>query len=126
MASAVETMIRSVVTKGVMKVAEFNRNRMAAPEGGHPFLTGIHTPMDAEKTITDLRVTGEIPVELDGRYVRIGPNPVTQPNPASYHWFTGDGMVHGVKLKGGLAEWYRNRWIKSTAVTAAGQVPAAN
>jgi carotenoid cleavage dioxygenase len=125
MASAVENAIRSVVTKGVMKVAEFNRSRMTASETPHPFLTGIHTPMDAEKTITDLKVTGEIPADLDGRYVRIGPNPVTPPNPASYHWFTGDGMVHGVKLKGGHAEWYRNRWIKSTAVTTALGLPPA-
>ncbi len=125
MASSVETLIRSVVTKGVLKVAAFNRNRMPSPKTPHPFLTGIHTPMDAEKTITDLRVTGTIPAELDGRYIRIGPNPVTPPNPASYHWFMGDGMVHGVKLKAGQALWYRNRWLKSHAVTSALGLPPA-
>ena len=42
----------------------------------HPFLTGIHQPMTDEMTLVDLPVTGTIPAELDGRYLRIGPNPV--------------------------------------------------
>ncbi len=125
MASAVETLIRKTVTKGVTAVADFNRGRMAPPAKPHPYLTGIHAPMDQELTIDDLAVTGSIPAELDGRYVRIGPNPATAPNPASYHWFTGDGMVHGVKLKNGRAEWYRNRWIRSKVVEAASGLPAA-
>ena len=124
MASAVESLIRSVVSKGVTKVADFNRERMKV-DAPNPYLTGIHTPMDSELTLTDMHVTGSIPAELDGRYIRIGPNPITPPNAASYHWFTGDGMVHGVKLKGGKAEWYRNRWIRSEAVSAAlGAAPA--
>jgi 8'-apo-carotenoid 13,14-cleaving dioxygenase len=124
MASNVETLIRSGVTKGLMKVATFNRDRLKA-EAPNPYLTGIHEPMEAELTLTDLRVTGTIPPELDGRYIRIGPNPVTRPNPAAYHWFTGDGMVHGVRLKAGRALWYRNRWIKSRAVSAALGQPEA-
>lgn len=124
MASAVETLIRGAVTKGIMKVAEFNRDRMKS-DTGNPFLEGIHTPMTEERTITDLAVSGSIPAELDGRYIRIGPNPATEQNPAAYHWFTGDGMVHGVSLKGGKALWYRNRWIRSNAVSAAlGEEPA--
>ena len=119
MASKVEELIRGTVTKGLMKVAEFNRNRMHAPEQPHPYLSGVHTPMTQEVTITDLAVTGTIPAALDGRYLRIGPNPVTPPNPAAYHWFIGDGMVHGVRLEGGKAQWYRNRWVRSKAVSAA-------
>jgi carotenoid cleavage dioxygenase len=74
--------------------------------------------MEAELTLTDLPVTGVIPKALDGRYLRIGPNPIA-PNPASYHWFIGDGMVHGLRLQGGRALWYRNRWIRSQAVAKA-------
>jgi len=125
MASTVETLIRSTVTKGIMKVAAFNRDRKPEPDQPHPFLTGIHQPMTGEVTLTDLKVQGSIPPELDGRYLRIGPNPATPPNPAVYHWFTGDGMVHGVRLQGGKALWYRNRWIRSTAVSAVlGEPPA--
>ncbi len=119
MVSPVETAVRGIVTKGLLKVAAFNRNRKPQPTTPHPFLSGIHRPMEAELTLTELEVQGEIPPELDGSYLRIGPNPVTPPNQAVYHWFTGDGMVHGVRIRGGKALWYRNRWIRSTAVSEA-------
>ena len=123
MASVVETAIRGVVTKGIQAVAGFNRARMD-DEAAHPFLTGIHTPMTEERTLTDLAVTGTIPAELSGRYVRIGPNPF-KPDPRGHHWFIGDGMVHGVRLTGGKAEWYRNRYIRSQTLEAAGGPKAA-
>jgi len=69
--------------------------------------------------VTDLAVTGTIPDELTGRYLRNGPNPVTAPDPDQYHWFVGDGMVHGLRLDGGQARWYRNRWVRSAAVADA-------
>lgn len=118
MASPVETAIRSVVTQGATALAAINRARMSAPKGPHPFLTGIHTPLTQELTIEDLAVTGAIPPALDGCYMRIGPNPIAA-DPRSYHWFIGDGMVHGLRLEGGRARWYRNRWIRSSSVTAA-------
>lgn len=122
MAGTVETAIRSVVAKGIEVVADFNRKHL--PKTDHPFLTGIHQPLGGEMTLVDLPVTGTIPAALDGRYLRIGPNPVA-PDPAGYHWFVGDGMVHGIALKGGKALWYRNRWIRSRAVGAAlGEPPA--
>ncbi len=122
MASAVETTIRNVVGAGIGMVADFNRKRL--PKADHPFLSGIHEPMTEEKTLTDLAVTGTIPAALDGRYLRIGPNPAA-PDPAGYHWFTGDGMVHGIALKDGKALWYRNRWIGSKRASAALGRPAA-
>jgi carotenoid cleavage oxygenase len=84
-----------------------------------PWLSGIYAPLREELTAFDLPVVGELPAELDGRYVRNGPNPVGDVDPATYHWFTGDGMVHGVRLRDGRAEWYRNRWVRSTTVSAA-------
>ena len=123
MASVVETAIRGVVTKGIQAVAGFNRARMDE-DAPHPFLTGLHTPMTEERTLTDLAVTGTIPAELSGRYVRIGPNPF-KPDPRGHHWFIGDGMVHGVRLTGGRAEWYRNRYIRSQVLEAAGGPKAA-
>lgn len=87
----------------------------AAP--ANPFLTGAHAPMEAELTIEDLPVTGRIPAALDGRYMRIGPNPMDA-DPANYHWFTGDGMIHGLRIENGRALWYRNRWVRSEVVSA--------
>ena len=117
MASTIERVIRSTVGKGLSTVAEFNRKRIADDGTPHPYLSGIHMPMDEEVTLTDLPVTGTIPPVFDGRYLRIGPNPIA-PDAAGYHWFTGDGMVHGIALKDGRAQWYRNRWIRSNRVGA--------
>jgi carotenoid cleavage dioxygenase len=91
----------------------------------NPYLDDFLAPVSAEVTATDLPVTGHIPEFLDGRYLRNGPNPVAEVDPATYHWFTGDGMVHGVALHGGTAGWYRNRWVRSAAVRAALGEPAA-
>jgi carotenoid cleavage dioxygenase len=82
----------------------------------NPYLQGNYAPLREEVTATGLPVSGSIPEELCGRYLRNGPNPVTAQDPASYHWFTGDGMVHGIRLRDGVAEWYRNRWVRSADV----------
>ncbi len=68
--------------------------------------------MTEELTAFDLPVTGRVPAELSGRYLRNGPNPLGLDDP-NYHWFLGPGMVHGVRLRDGRAEWYRNRWVRS-------------
>ena len=65
--------------------------------------------MTDELTEFDLPVEGAIPAELDGWYLRNGPNP----RQATAHWFTGDGMIHGVRIEGGRAAWYRNRWVRT-------------
>jgi carotenoid cleavage dioxygenase-like enzyme len=74
-----------------------------------PFFTGNYAPVADELTAFDLPVEGSIPAELTGWYLRNGPNP-RQP---SGHWFTGDGMVHGIRLENGRAAWYRNRWVRT-------------
>lgn len=90
------------------------------------WLEGPYAPIAGDVTAVDLKVVGELPTELEGRYLRNGPNPVTPVDPATYHWFTGDAMVHGVRLRDGRAEWYRARSVRSTAVSEAlGEPPAA-
>ena len=64
-----------------------------------------------ELTEHDLEVTGAIPPALSGQYLRNGSNPASG---TAGHWFFGDGMVHGIRLEGGRASWYRNRWVRTT------------
>ncbi|NKC00627.1 MAG: dioxygenase [Pseudomonadales bacterium] len=73
-------------------------------------LRGNGRPVTEELTVTDLQVTGSIPKELDGRYLRTGPNPLSG---TSDHPFFGDGMTHGVRLRDGQAEWYKNRYVQT-------------
>ena len=84
---------------------------------GNPYLAGNFAPVDVETTAVDLPVTGTLPAELHGRYLRNGPNPVALEDPSSYHWFIGTGMVHGVGIADGRANWYRNRYVRSDSLT---------
>ena len=83
---------------------------------GNPFLEGNLAPVTEEVTAFNLEITGTLPPELDGRYLRNGPNPLGAVNAEKYHWFTGHGMVHGLRLRDGNAEWYRNRWGRNNDV----------
>jgi carotenoid cleavage dioxygenase len=76
----------------------------------NPFLSGNYAPVRSEDDF-ELSVTGEIPKDLCGALYRTGPNPQFDPGPG-YHWFIGDGMVHGFFLENGRAR-YRNRWVKT-------------
>ena len=89
-----------------------------APEGFvNSWLQGPFAPVDEEVTAYDLKVTGTIPAELeDGRLLRVGPNPIDPQNPVTYNWFTGNGMVHGVRIRDGKAEWYRSRFVRDDEV----------
>jgi carotenoid cleavage dioxygenase len=62
---------------------------------------------------TELPCEGALPTGLDGLYARTGPNPSSLDSP---RWEMADGMVHGVRMEGGRALWYRNRWITTPEV----------
>ena len=79
------------------------------PDDGQFFVKGNYAPVPDELSVDNLTVTGTIPADLDGWYLRNGPNP----RKATGHWFTGDGMIHGVRIEGGRAKWYRNRWVRT-------------
>ncbi len=82
----------------------------AAAEQTPFWLSGNFAPTFDEVTETKLEVTGSIPPELNGRYLRNGANPQTGESP---HWFLGNGMIHGVELNNGKANWYRNRYVRT-------------
>ncbi len=122
MPNPVQSAVRAAIEGGVERIAAFNRRRLSRT--ATPFLVGIHAPMRSERTLHDLAVTGSIPPGLDGRYLKMGANPVN-PDPAGQHWFLGDGMVHGLAIRDGRVLWYRNRWIRSRIAAAGlGQAPA--
>jgi carotenoid cleavage oxygenase len=83
------------------------------------YLKGNFAPVQEEVVAYDLPVTGSLPGELVGRYLRNGPNPIGPVDLRTHHWFVGTGMVHGVRLRDGKAEWYRNRYVRGDEVAAA-------
>jgi carotenoid cleavage dioxygenase-like enzyme len=77
--------------------------------------TGLLEPVE-ERDFESLQVQGELPEELQGMFVRNGPNPKYIPE-TLYHSFQGDGMMHGVRLEGGRAS-YRNRYVETRGFLA--------
>lgn len=77
----------------------------------NPFLEGNFAPIRNEITADSLTVIGQLPPDLSGMFVRNGPNPQFSPI-GHYHWFDGDGMLHGVQIGNGQAQ-YHNRYIRT-------------
>lgn len=74
-------------------------------------LTGPFAPVMSEETLTDLPVIGKIPTDLNGVYLRNGPNPRFKPQ-GKYHPFDGDGMIHAAHFQNGTVT-YRNKWVRT-------------
>ncbi|WP_157245681.1 carotenoid oxygenase family protein [Nonomuraea typhae] len=82
----------------------------------NPYLLGLYAPVHDEITAGELTVIGRIPADLNGVYLRNGPN-ARFPMKGRYHWFDGDGMVHAMHFENGRAR-YRNRWVRTRAFDA--------
>ena len=80
-------------------------------------LGGRFAPVSEEVDETGLRVEGELPPELDGVYLRNGPNPRFTPIGSYLYPIDGDGMLHSVRLSEGGAR-YRNRFVRTPALRA--------
>ncbi len=79
--------------------------------GGQAYLEGNWGPVADEISEHELEIEGDLPRDLEGSFLRIGPNPQFQPK-GQYHWFDGDGMVHAVRIAEGKAS-YRNRYVET-------------
>jgi len=81
-------------------------------------LNGIFAPTRREIDAPDLRVVqGKIPDDLNGHYLRNGPNPRFTPIGSYTFPLDGDAMVHGVWFEGGRAR-YRNRFVRTPVMQA--------
>jgi carotenoid cleavage dioxygenase-like enzyme len=76
------------------------------------YLTGNYAPVLNELAYVPLAVVGQLPIELNGSYLRIGPNPIDSPRADTYNWFQGDGMVHAVTIASGQTR-YSNQWVRT-------------
>ena len=79
----------------------------------NPYVEGPYAPVSNEIDASDLEIIGELPRELNGVYVRNGPNPRHAPK-GRHHWFDGDGMLHALRFDDGKAS-YRNRYVRTEA-----------
>lgn len=102
--------LRESLTQG-SSTTGFQSVSGAGEDSALPYwLQGGFAPVYDEVELVDLEVLGSIPPGLSGLYVRNGSNPQSG---QSVHWFFGDGMLHGVKLSSGRAQWYKNRYVQT-------------
>ena len=99
----------SVMLRSETQTRPRDRDQHLAERGLRPGARGGHRVRPAGHRHAPGRARRPLPAQR--------PEPGRAADPATYHWFTGDGMVHGVRLRDGRAEWYRNRWVRSTAVS---------
>lgn len=84
------------------------------PEHAIPALNGNNAPILDEDVFQDMEVIGQVPADLNGLYVRNGPNAYFPPD-WRYHAYDGDGMLHAVRFEGGRVT-YRNRFIQTAGL----------
>ncbi len=82
-----------------------------------PHLRGVFAPQVREVDTPDLVIEGELPAEIEGDYIRNGPNPRFSPLGGYLYPLDGDGMLHRVQFRGGRAR-YTNRFVRTPAVIA--------
>lgn len=87
------------------------------------YLQGNYAPIHKELNITHLEVEGTLPADLNGMYVRNGPNPMFPPITYTYP-FDGDGMLHALTFNNGTVS-YRNRWVETKGLIAEKKVGRA-
>jgi len=46
-------------------------------------------------------VSGKVPTDINGVFLRNGTNPMLLPKTGNQHWFDGDGMIHACEIKDG-------------------------
>ena len=107
--SRMPTLLKSSIVEAHSEPTGFNRLSLGRPRGEcaddgptpitNPYLAGNFAPVRSEDDF-ELEVTGQIPAELTGAFYRNGPNPQFEPRDA-YHWFSGDGMIHGFFVEDG-------------------------
>ncbi len=100
---------------------------MSAEKSIHPYLSGNFAPRQDELFMVPCLYSGQIPECLiGGQYIRNGPNPRFTPGKSKpYHWFDGDGMLHGVyfhRLATGEVEpRYVNKFLRTDVLIASEQ-----
>uniref|UniRef100_A0A0G4IBB4 Dioxygenase n=1 Tax=Chromera velia CCMP2878 TaxID=1169474 RepID=A0A0G4IBB4_9ALVE len=86
------------------------------------FLLGNYAPVEEENfNIPLVASQGALPEDVEGLFLRVGPNPLTTERKRKYHWFDGHGMIHSVRVyppgqtagEGGSRAVYSNQWVRT-------------
>lgn len=75
-------------------------------------MVGNFGPINREQAYKVVKITGgKVPTDINGVYLRNGPDAKIFPENKSHHWFDGDAMIHAMRIKNGEL-FYCNRWLQ--------------
>ncbi|KAK3689088.1 carotenoid oxygenase [Podospora appendiculata] len=81
-----------------------------------PQFSGFMKPTGMEGDIGTLEVYGTIPVDIDGTFYRVMPDPQFPPFIDNDPWFNGDGSISAFTLKDGRAS-FKQRYVRTEKFT---------
>ncbi|KAI5058666.1 hypothetical protein GOP47_0026836 [Adiantum capillus-veneris] len=76
-------------------------------------LSGNYAPVPECPPQRCVDISGSLPLDLNGIYIRNGPNATRLFEHEGYHMFDGDGMLHGVHMQAGKAI-YCSRYVRTS------------
>ncbi|MCO5600403.1 hypothetical protein L7F22_054515 [Adiantum nelumboides] len=76
-------------------------------------LSGNYAPVPECPPQCCIDVAGSLPLDLNGIYIRNGPNATRLFEREGYHMFDGDGMLHGIRMHAGKA-MYCSRYVRTS------------
>ena len=84
---------------------------------------GAFRAVRKEVRVDGPRVVGQIPKDLNGTWIRNGANPYSglYDGHDMFSWFSGDGMLHSLRIEDGEAIYYENRWVKTNLLAHPGE-----
>jgi len=86
----------------------------------NPYRQGNMLPIATEGTHGGdkmILLSGKIPEDLDGMFVRNGTNQRYEPT-GKMHMYDGDAMLHCIRIKGGKVLAYSNTWLRTPRFVA--------
>lgn len=93
-------------------INSFDGNAKEFNEQKNIYLAGNYAPVDEEVSNIPMKLlSGQFPKGLEGLFLRVGPNPISNHNDHRYHWFDGHGMVHSIKINKDSKAYYSNQFV---------------
>ena len=82
---------------GIAFLSLIEKKQQESRNKNNYYLQGNYAPIRKESDFKNLPIAGKILEDLEGVYMRNGPNPAFEPISYTYP-FDGDGMIHAIYL----------------------------
>jgi carotenoid cleavage dioxygenase-like enzyme len=82
-------------------ITYYLHGKIRCDPSGYATLKGNFAPVSHEHSYQITEIEGKVPTDLQGVYLKNGPNNQFPSRTGRHQWFEGDGMLHAFRLKQG-------------------------